>query len=108
MLKKNITHVKFTRPASAMRQVLSAIEMGATNRKEAQDETELQRAQVESALKNLVYIGAVVRSQDGFGRSVYSVPGRQGPVAPCWAGVRSVFDVATSVQNQIVVNTRKD
>mgnify|MGYP003608635447 CR=1 FL=1 len=99
MLKKGVTHVKFTRPASAMRVVLMAVENGKTSRREIQTETKLDKGKIESALKNLAYIGAIIRTVDKNGRSVYGLPGRFGSVAPCWMGVRSVFDVATSVED---------
>lgn len=101
MLKKGVTHVKFTRPASAMRVVLMAVENGATHKRQIQTETKLDKGKVESAIRNLCYIGAIVRSEDDMGRSVYGLPGRVGKVAACWMGVRSVFDVATNVNNQM-------
>lgn len=99
MLKKGVTIVKFTRPASAMRVVLMAVENGAASRQDIQRATKLSVGKVESAIKNLAYIGAIIRTVDRNGRSEYGLPGRQGPVAPCWMGVRSVFDVATSVED---------
>lgn len=101
MLKKGVTIVKFTRPASAMRVVLMAVENGKTSRREIQSETKLDKGKVESALKNLAYIGAIIREVDRNGRSVYGLPGRIGKVAPCLMGVRSIFDVVTTVENQM-------
>lgn len=101
MLKKGVTLVKFTRPASAMRVVLMAVENGKTSRREIQTETKLDKGKIESALKNLAYIGAIIRTVDKNGKSVYGLPGRFGSVSPCWMGVRSVFDVATTGDNAI-------
>ena len=101
MLKKGVTLVKFTRPASAMRVVLMAVENGASTRQMIQRTTRLERGKVESAIKNLVYIGAIIRTVDRNGRSEYGLPGRQGPIAKCLLGVRSIFDVATTIENQM-------
>ena len=101
MLKKGVTIVKFTRPASAMRAVLMAVENGSVNRHEIQEYTKLDKGKVESALKNLAYIGAIIREVDRNGRSVYGLPGRIGKVAPCLMGVRSIFDVATTVDDSM-------
>lgn len=108
MLKKGCAAVKFERPESAMRRVLMAIDCGDSYPREVQARTQLKPGQVYSALKNLVYIGAVVRARDSFGKSVYNIPGRMPFVSSTiWAGKRSVFDVSTAVDNQMV-NTRKD
>jgi predicted transcriptional regulator len=92
MLKKN-TPVKFSRPMSTMRIVLSVIEQATTTRHEITAQCNLQPGQVKSALHNLVFIGAVIRQTDEEGRAVYALPGRLGAVAPCLCGVRSIFDV---------------
>lgn len=105
MLKKGVTLVKFTRPASAMRVVLMSIENGNATRRDIQDDVKLDKGKIESALKNLAFIGAIIRTVDKNGRSVYSLPGertgRIGKVAPCWMGARSVFDGATTGDNAI-------
>ena len=108
MLKKGVTLVKFTRPASAMRVCLQAVENDCRSKTEIMKYTKLERGKVDSALRNLAYIGAITRREDQQGRSVYQLPGRLGPVAPCLMGVRSIFDVSTAVDTRIVVNTRKD
>jgi hypothetical protein len=59
MLKKN-QPVKFERPMSTMRQVYLSIEQGNKYRGDIQADTKLLQGQVQSALWNLVYIGAVV------------------------------------------------
>lgn len=92
MLKKN-TPLKFTRPYSTMRSVLSAVEQGQGARVDIVASTGLHTGQVRSALYNLVYIGALIRETDDSGRSVYCLPGRVKGVAPCLRGVRSIFDV---------------
>ncbi len=108
MLKKGVTLVKFTRPASAMRLCLMAVENNQRNKTEIMKYTKLDRGKVDSALRNLAYIGAIIRREDAQGRSVYQLPGRMGAVAPCLLGVRSIFDVSTAVDTQTLVNTRKD
>jgi hypothetical protein len=92
MLKKN-QPVKFERPMSTMRQVYLSIEQGNKYRGDIQADTKLLQGQVQSALWNLVYIGAVVRKDDKEGRSVYQVPGMEYTVAKNLLGVRSIFDV---------------
>lgn len=91
-----------------MRLVLCAIENGSVYRNEMQKSTGLTKGQVDSAVKNLAYTGAIVRKTDASGRSIYDVPGKQGPVSPIWKCVRSVFDVATSVENQLKSTPDKD
>jgi hypothetical protein len=108
MLKKGVTLVKFTRPASAMRVCLMAVENDQRSKNEIVEYTKLSRGKVDSALRNLAYIGAIVRMEDAQGRSVYQLPGRLGRVAPCLMGVRSIFDVSTAVDTKALVNTRKD
>ena len=108
MLKKGVTLVKFTRPASAMRLCLMAVENDQRNKTDIIEYTKLSRGKVDSALRNLAYIGAIIRREDSQGRSVYQLPGRLGPVAPCLMGVRSIFDVSTAVDTRNLVNTRKD
>ena len=92
MLKKN-QPVKFSRPISTMRTVLMAVEQGVQHRSDIMAETRLRPGQVQSALYNLTYIGAIRRINDAHGRSVYLLPDRIGAVAPCLLGVRSIFDV---------------
>lgn len=101
MLKKGVTAVKFIRHESAMRQVLSAVEIGHMTKREVQEACGLEMGKVDAALRNLAFIGAVMRTNDSQGRSVYSAPGRVVGVAKCLCGVRSIFDVATTVQNQM-------
>lgn len=109
MLKKGVTIVKFTRPASAMRVVLAAVEQGIQTKREIAEDVKLSHGKVDSALRNLAYIGAIVRSTDSMGRSIYTSPGRIRNIAPCLMGVRSIFDVATAIENSLQnVNTRKD
>jgi hypothetical protein len=93
MLKKGQTTVKFTRPASAMRVVLSAVEAGNHAKHEIATYTKLDAGKVKSALLNLCFIGAVVRTSDELGRSVYHTPGQYRGTAQCLKGVRSIFDV---------------
>jgi hypothetical protein len=92
MLKKG-QPVKFSRPMSTMRVVLLAVEQGTQYRHEIQTETKLRPGQVQSALYNLTYIGAVIRATDEQGCSVYLLPGRHYGIAQCLHGVRSIFDV---------------
>ena len=92
MLKKG-QPVKFSRPMSTMRVVLMAVEQGYQYRHDILKETKLKQGQVNSALWNLTYIGAVVRETDKEGRSIYILPGTLRKVAPCLMGVRSIFDV---------------
>ena len=93
MLKKN-QPVKFAKPMSTMRQVLSAVEHGFETRQSIVDETGLVLNKVRAALFNLTFIGAIQRYEDGHGRSKYTIPGRMvGEVAHCLKGVRSIFDV---------------
>ena len=92
MLKKD-QPVKFSRPMSTMRVVLLAVEQGHQYRHEITAETKLKQGQVNSALWNLTFIGAVVRDVDREGRSVYLLPGKIYRVAPCLMGVRSIFNV---------------
>jgi len=92
MLKKG-QPVKFSRPMSTMRVVLLAVEQGYQYRHEITSETKLNPGQVNSALWNLTFIGAVVRDVDKEGRSVYLLPGKIRKVAPCLLGVSSIFNV---------------
>jgi len=93
MLKKN-QPVKFVKPMSTMRQVLSAIEQGHESRQSIVDETGIVLNKVRAALFNLTFIGAIHRYEDAQGRSKYTIPGRMvGEVAHCLKGVRSIFDV---------------
>lgn len=77
-----------------MRRVLGAVEMGNERHADIVAATGLRMGQVVSALYNLAFIGAVIRSVDKQGRSIYVTPGRIGPVARNLRGVRSIFDVA--------------
>ena len=91
-LRKN--HIaSFTRPMSAMRQVLSAVELGTDRRDDIAAATGLRVGQVRSALYNLAFIGAVVLARDAQGRSIYVTPGRMGAVAANLRGVCSIFHV---------------
>ena len=92
MLKKG-QPVKFSRPMSTMRVVLMAVEQGHQYRHDILKETKLKQGQVNSALWNLTYIGAVMRETDKEGRSIYILPGMLRRVAPCLMGVRSIFDI---------------
>lgn len=92
MLKKD-QPVKFSRPMSTMRVVLLAVEQGKQYRYEILKETGLKAGQVNSALWNLTFIGAVVRDVDREGRSVYLLPGKIYRTAPCLLGVSSIFNV---------------
>lgn len=92
MLKKG-QPVKFSRPMSTMRVVLMAVEQGHQYRHDILKETKLKQGQVNSALWNLTYIGAVMREADTEGRSIYVLPGMLRKVAPCLMGVRSIFDI---------------
>lgn len=60
MLKKNQL-VKFAKPMSTMRQVLSAVEHGFETRQSIVDETGLVLNKVRAALCNLTFIGAIQR-----------------------------------------------
>lgn len=79
---------------STMRTVLALIEQGHELRTEIVLTSGLRPGQVNSAIHNLVFIGAVHRCADAQGRTVYRSPGRVYGVAPCLRGVRSIFDVA--------------
>lgn len=100
MLKKGVTLVKFTRPASAMRLCLQAVENDQRYKDDVMKYTKLNRGKVDSALRNLAYIGAIIRTTDKQGRSVYQLPGRIGAIAPCLLGIRSIFDVSTDFEKQ--------
>lgn len=101
MLKKGVNKFQFYRPFSAMRLALEAVENGAYTRLMITEATGLTHGKVDSAIKNLVYIGAIVRIAGKHGCSEYGLPGRVAPSSPIWAGKRSVFDVATNVENQM-------
>ncbi len=90
MLKKG-QPVKFSRPVSTMRTVLSVVENGYMFKHDIISESGLKPGQVSSALYNLVFIGAVQRQTDGRGRSAYTVGGRHYGVAPCLRGISSIF-----------------
>ena len=78
---------------STMRTVLLAVEQGHQYKYEITKETKLKQGQVNSALWNLTFIGAVMRDTDKEGRSVYLLPGKIYRIAPCLMGVRSIFDI---------------
>lgn len=90
MLRKD-TPFTFERPTSAMRQVLNSVEVGNNTRHLIASDTGLNVGKVQAALWNLSFIGAVKRSTDDNGRSVYSAPGCSYGVATCWKGVSSIF-----------------
>lgn len=96
MLKKN-HNPTFTRPDSAMRVVLQAVEDGKQTRKEIVSSTRLEDGKVRSALYNLAFIGAVVRRSDRNRISVYSVPNTRVEMRTpaCLKGIRSIFDVGS-------------
>lgn len=84
--------VKFTRPMSYMRRVLMAIEQGNHRQEVIIEVTGLQFGNVRSAIDNLLYIKAILRSEDRQGRKIYYVPGQQvGPVSDCWHNAPSAF-----------------
>ena len=90
-LKKN--HVaRFTRPMSNMRIVLMSVEQANHSLQSIVTDTKLQQAVVKSAITNLIYIGAIQRSEDRQGRRIYFVQGQQiGPTSDCWLRAASVF-----------------
>lgn len=63
MLKKGVTLVKFTRPASAMRVVLDAVNNNCKTKTAVKKQTGLKLIQVEAALRNLIFTGAVIRTE---------------------------------------------
>lgn len=95
MLKKG-QPVKFTRPASTMRQVLGAIEQGVRYRVDIIEFTELQPGQVRSAINNLMLIGAIYSIRDRSGRATYEVAGRWEGVAHSLKGVSFIFNLCTT------------
>lgn len=92
MLKKN-QPVKFLRPMSTMRTVLLAVEHGHQYRHDILEETKLKAVQVQAALYNLVFVGALIRDSDDSGRSIYLIPGQHQKVAKCLCGVNSIFNI---------------
>lgn len=92
MLKKG-QPVKFSKPMSTMRIVLSEVEQGNGTRYLITKETGLRDGQVKSALFNLAYIGAIKLVTDREGRRYYVCQGAMvGGVADCLVGVNSVFN----------------
>lgn len=84
--------VKFTRPMSNMRVVLMSIEQGNHHHSAILEDTKLQRAKVDSAILNLLFIQAIQRGDDREGRKIYFVAGQQvGKVGDCWKYASSAF-----------------
>jgi hypothetical protein len=88
-----IDHIpKFTRPMSDMRRVLMAIEQGYHSKPTIVDATKLQQAEVNHAIKNLLYIKAILRGEDRSNRKIYYVQGQHVlPIGECWSYASSAF-----------------
>lgn len=92
MIKKG-QMVKFTRPVSSMKTVLEAIEQGVCYRHTLVEETTLNENQVRAAIYNLSFIGAIKRTLDYNGRTMYVTAGTwTEPVSNCLLGVSSIFN----------------
>lgn len=99
MLRKD-TPVSYTRPMSTMRQVLHSVEVGNGSRQSIARDTGLGVGQVQAALYNLTFVGALRRTADDNGCSVYHVPGLHFGVAACLKGISSIFSF-TKCDNRI-------
>ena len=90
-LKKDHTP-RFTRPMSNMRVVLMSIEQSNHSLQSIITDTKLHQGKVKSAILNLLYIKAILKSEDRQGRQIFFVQGQQvGPVGDCWMRAASVF-----------------
>jgi len=90
MLRKN-KPVPFVHPMGTMKRCLDCVNDGVLYTHEIIAVTKLREGQVRAALYNLVFIGAIKRTKDKEGNSMYRIPGYVEVTADCWSMASSVF-----------------
>ena len=99
MYRKDQKTVKYTLPASNMRVVLMSIEQRNHTRLSIRRDTKLKENAIFNALKNLLRLGAIMKSHDREGRRVFYVDGQIIDGGSTWARVNSVFNITATTSD---------